>query len=60
MLVFRLTWLELQRQSDILSLAVGEDILITSGKKGQQFESPAGSPDREITPLVVFQYSATV
>ena len=53
-LVLGLTWLQLQRQGHVLSLAVGEDILITSGKIGQQFESPTGSPDREIIPLIVF------
>jgi hypothetical protein len=54
MVVLRLTWLELQRQGHVLSLAVGENILIAVGKVRQQFESPAGSPDREIIPLAVF------
>jgi len=53
-LVLILTRLKLQRQGHVLSLAVGEDILTAGGKIGQQFESPAGSPDREIFPLVVF------
>jgi hypothetical protein len=44
----------------MLSVAVGEDILVTSGKIGQHFESQAGSPDREIIPLAVFLNSVIV
>ena len=54
MLVMRLTRLQLQWQGHILSLAVSEDILAAGGKIRQQFESPASSPDGEISPLVVF------
>ena len=55
-----LTFLQLQRQGHILGLAGGQDITSASGNIGQQFESQAGSPDRKIIPLAVFQNSAVV